>query len=233
MEGADVLITARDGSTLDKAAAELAGIGPGRARSAVADLSTSDGPQKAVDATVEAFGGLQVLVANAGGPIPGGAADRSDADMQAALDLNFFSVVRSVRAALPHMARYPWGRVVAITSIAPKEPIATLALSNIARAATHGFLKTMSAEVASSGITINAVLPNNILTDRLRSLLGVAPDAGTDDAALVQAARNVPVGRLGSPDELGAVVTFLCSWLAGYVNGVSLTVDGGSARGLY
>src|SRR5919204_1588718 len=137
----------------------------------------------------------------------------SDRDWLGALEQNFLSAVRMVREALPHMRRAGYGRIVAITSSAVKEPILNLALSNVARAATTGFLKTLAHEVGSEGITVNAVLPGRILTDRTREL---APQrAGSEDVAeeeaLARQATGVPLGRLGRPEEVGDVIAFLAS----------------------
>jgi 3-oxoacyl-[acyl-carrier protein] reductase len=159
----------------------------------------------------------------------------SDEDWQAALELNFLSVVRMAREALPHMRRGGYGRIVAITSSAAKEPIPNLALSNAARAATTGFLKTLSKEVAGQGITVNAVLPGRILTDRIRALARDRASSSdvSPDQALSEQAADIPIGRLGRAEEVGDVVAFLASERASYLTGCMLSVDGGMLRSLF
>lgn len=198
-----------------------------------ADLSLEGDVKMAVEQAAEMLGGLQVLVTNAGGPPPGGAAERTDEQWQAALELNFFSVVRLVRQALPHLTENPWSRVVAITSSAAKQPIEGLALSNSARAATHAYLKSISRQVGSQGVTVNAVMPYNILTDRIRALNAAPPDAGPDDRVFSHLIAESALGRLGEPAEIAALVVFLCSQVASYITGTSIPVDGGAARSLF
>lgn len=230
-EGARVIIASRHEEPLREACERLSS-SRGEVGYVVADLSTPDGPAKAVRHTVERLGGLQVLVANSGGPPQGGAAERTDDEWMAGIDMSFLSIVRAAREAIPHLKKSPWGRIVAVTSMAAKEPIATLALSNAARAAAHGFLKTLAGEVGSHGITVNAVMPHYILTDRVRSVMNLPPDAGPDHPTVLEAASSLPLRRMGAPDEIGSVIAFLCSTKAGFLTGLSVPVDGGSSRGL-
>jgi len=137
--------------------------------------------------------------------------------------------VRLARAALPHMRTAGWGRIVAITSQAAKQPMTGLALSNAARAGVHGFLKTLASEVAKDGITVNGVMPGPFATDRMRSLAEQrAEREGIDpDRALLGLGAGVPMQRIGDPTEFGALVAFLCSRQAGFISGSSIAIDGG------
>lgn len=226
-----MIIAARHEEPLREACERLSSSG-GEVGYVVADLSTPDGPARAVRHIVERFGGLQVLVANSGGPPPGGAEGRTDDEWMAGMNMSFLSIVRAAREAIPHLKKNEWGRIVAVTSMAAKEPIATLALSNAARAAAHGFLKTLAAEVGPHGITVNAVMPHYILTDRVRTVMNLPPDSGPDHPAVLAASSLLPLQRMGDPIEIGAVIAFLCSAKAGFLTGLSVPVDGGSSRGL-
>ena len=171
----------------------------------------------------EALGGIDILVANAGGPPGGGFADTDLSAYLPALELSLLSTVAMCQAAVPDMREQGWGRVVAITSVSVRQPIPGLILSNTARAGLTGFLKTLALEVAGDGVTVNSVQPGSHATDRLRSLHG---------GDLTAAARGVPTGELGRPDDFGAVVAFLCSDQARFITGAALPVDGGAYAGL-
>lgn len=231
-EGARVAICSRKQGAIDSAADSIEREGGRRPLAVEADVAQEDGARSFIERAVEEFGGLQVLVANAGGPPPGPAGAFEDAEWQEALALNFFSAVRLVRAARPHLEKATWGRIVCLTSSTVKQPSPNLALSNAPRAAVTAFAKTLASEVAASGTTVNCVMPGQILTDRLKSLTGAGLDAGPEDQAFAEMIEHIPVGRLGQPEEFAAVVAFLCSERASFVNGVNLAVDGGFLKGL-
>ena len=218
-EGVRVAICGRDEAKLAAAAERL---GP-LAVPVIADVSTTAGATAFVDQATDELGGIDILVPNAGGPPAGGFATTALADYPAALEQNLLSTVAMCQAAVPGMQAQGWGRVVAITSISVRQPIRGLILSNTARAGATAFLKTLAAEVAAHGVTVNSVQPGSHDTDRIRSL------HGGDTAA---AARGVPVGFLGDADDFGAVVTFLCSQQARFITGAHLPVDGGAYAGL-
>jgi 3-oxoacyl-[acyl-carrier protein] reductase len=230
-EGARVALCSRDRDAVERAASSITATGA-EAHGVVADVSTSEGAASFVEQAVERLGGLQVLVANAGGPTPGPAAGFSDEEWLRAFELTFLSTVRLVRAALPHLERRPWGRILCITSVSVRQPIPNLALSNAIRLATTGFAKTLAGEVGVRGITVNCLLPGSIATDRLRSLAGAPPEAGPQDPAFAGMASEIPLRRVGTPEEFAAAAVFLCSARASFVNGVNLPVDGGLLRGL-
>ncbi|MEZ5143973.1 MAG: SDR family oxidoreductase [Acidimicrobiales bacterium] len=217
-EGARVAIGSRTAERIEAAAAELGG----GTVPLVGDVGTPEGATAFADAAADALGGIDILVTNAGGPPAGTFASTPLDAYPAALDLNLLSVVALCKATVPAMQAQRWGRVVAITSVAVKQPIPTLILSNTARAGATGFLKTLALEVAADGVTVNSVLPGYHRTDRLVAL----------DHDLDAVAASVPAGTIGDPDDFGAVVAFLCSAQAGYLTGAAVPVDGGSARGL-
>ena len=180
-------------------------------------------PSPFVEEARAALGAIDILVTNAGGPPAGNFASTPLEAYQAALDLNLLSVIAMCKAAVPAMQEHGWGRVVAITSIAVKQPIAHLILSNTARSGATGFLKTLALEVAPDGITVNSVLPGLHATDRLRQLYG-------DNIESTE--RSLPTRAFGDPSDFGRVAAFLCSEHARFVTGVALQVDGGAYLGL-
>jgi 3-oxoacyl-[acyl-carrier protein] reductase len=217
-EGVRVAICGRDPDRLARAADSIDG-----AVAIRADVGTPEGATAFVEQARDALGGLDILVPNAGGP-PAGTFTSTPLDAyQPALELNLLSAVAMCHTAVPDMRAQGWGRVVAITSLSVRQPIANLILSNTARAGTTGFLKTLAREVAPDGVTVNSVQPGSHATDRLLSLYG-----GDTAAATV----SIPAGELGRPDDFGAIVTFLCSDAARFVTGAAVHVDGGTYLGL-
>jgi 3-oxoacyl-[acyl-carrier protein] reductase len=158
----------------------------------------------------------------------------ADSDWENAFALNFLSTVRLFRKALPYMQKQNWGRLLSVMSMSVKEPIDGLILSNGVRPAVVGMAKTLSREVGKYNITVNTVLPGRILTDRLKGGISARAQRANKsfDDALKDSAADVPLGRIGDPEEMANVVVFLASEAASYVNGVSVQVDGGLLRGL-
>lgn len=222
-EGVEVAICGRDPERVAQAAERIRSEG-GRVEPLVADVGTPEGAAEFVERAADALGGgIDVLVANAGGPPRGTFASTSIAAYREALELNLLSTVAMCQQAVPAMQAHGWGRVVAITSIGARQPIGTLAASTTARTGVTGFLKVLATEVAADGVTVNSVQPGVHDTDRLRSLGAADRDALTGD---------IPAGRLGDADDFGAVVAFLCSEQARFITGTSVLVDGGATRGL-
>jgi 3-oxoacyl-[acyl-carrier protein] reductase len=207
-EGARVAICARDPARLEAAATEIGG----EVLAIPADVTEPDAPARLVAATVERFGGLDVLVANAGGPPQARALEVTDDELAAALNANLTTSIRLVREAVPHLRARGGGRICLITSVAVKQPIPTLALSNTARTGLWAWAKTASQDLVADGITMNLACPGLHATDRVTQLGST--------------------GRLGDPADFGRVVAFLCSAPAAFVNGVALQVDGGATLGL-
>jgi 3-oxoacyl-[acyl-carrier protein] reductase len=207
-EGAKVAINSRDPERVRSTAAELGD----DVLALPADVTDPETPGRLVEATVERFGALHVLVANAGGPPKGRAVDLDDATLLDAIHANLLASIRLVRAALPHMRAVGWGRICLITSNAVKQPIPDLATSNTARAGLWGWAKTASHELIDEGITINLAAPGLHRTQRVT-------EAGLS-------------GRMGDPADFGRVVAFLCSQPANFISGVALQVDGAGTLGL-
>lgn len=228
-EGVSVVLCGRRG---DLAREEARSIG-NNAIGIEADLTDATAPQRIVDATVDAFGRLDILVGSTGGPTPGTALDTPADAYDDALELLVKPMVRLSHLVIPRMQEAGWGRIVFVTSMAVREPVPVLALSNAVRMAVHGFAKSLSKQIASDGITVNCVLPGRIATDRVASLDRLAADAAGRSVDEIQTAgrRSIPAQRYGDPAEFGAVVAFLCSSQAAYVTGASVPVDGGASSG--
>jgi 3-oxoacyl-[acyl-carrier protein] reductase len=207
-EGAKVAICARGAEGLRHAEAELGG----DVLAVEADVTEPDAPRRLVEATVERFGALHVLVANSGGPPKARAIDVDDDTLRGAIEANLLTSVRLVRESLPHLRAAGWGRICLITSNAVKQPIPELATSNTARAGLWGWAKTAAQDLVDEGITVNLACPGLHRTDRV----------------LETGMR----GRMGDPADFGKVVAFLCSDPATFISGAALQIDGAGTLGL-
>ncbi len=218
-EGVRVAMCSRNEAEI-VAAAERVGSG---AVPIVADVGTVAGALGFVADAQRALGTVDILVANGGGPPAGNFAAVTDSDAYArAFESNALSTIAMCQTLIPEMQERGWGRVVAITSIAVRQPIPSLILSNTARAGLTGFLKTVAREVAGDGVTVNSVQPGLHATERVTGLYGDTSSLGA----------AIPAGRVGDPMDFGAVVAFLCSAAAGFVTGAAIPVDGGADGGL-
>jgi len=217
-EGANVAMLARRRDVLEREAERLGAL------AVRGDVTNPQHLARLVEQTVAAFGGLDVLVLNSGGPPRARALDVSDDALEEAVELLLLSSLRLVRLCRPHLEASGRGRVIAITSSSVKEPIDGLALSNALRPGVVGWLKTVSRELGPAGVTVNAVAPGRIDTERLRE---VYPDGPTEDDLAA-----IPLRRVAAPREIGDVVCFLASDRAAYVTGATIAVDGGLTRGL-
>jgi len=215
-EGVRVAVCGRRADTIEAAAATLGG----RTVPIVADVSSVEGATGFVRDARAALGGVDILVANAGGPPPGNFASVTVDQYLDAFELNCRSTIAMCYETVPAMREHGWGRVVAITSIAVRQPIPTLILSNTARAGVTGFLKTLAREVAADGVTVNSLLPGLHATERVAQLHADDPAAG------------IPAGVIGDPADFGQYAAFLCSEQARYVTGTATTVDGGAYAAL-
>ena len=199
----------------------------------VGDVCKSSVPSQLVEQTVETFGGLDLLVTNAGGPPSGKFETLDDPAWQEAVDLSFNSHVRLIRAALPHLRQSEFASVVTMTSYSVKQPIPNLVLSNSIRAATVGLTKSLSNELGTDGIRFNSVLPGWTITDRVLELMSArAKTNGTTVEEEIDCqTRETALGRMAQPEEVANAVVFLLSPAASYITGVMLTVDGGAYKG--
>lgn len=234
-EGADVVINGRTQAKLEAVRAEMVEATGARVAVAPGDLTDPAGAARVVSTALEAFGGLDILVTNTGGPPSGPFEDHSEEVWQRAIAQNLSSVVNLVRAVLPGMKEQGWGRIVNVTSISVKQPVGGLILSNTLRAGVTGFAKTISNEAAPHGVTVNNVLPGYTRTERLVELgEAVAGRTGATVEGVYQSwEKEIPMGRLAEPAELGALAAYLCSEQAGYITGQSIAVDGGWIKALF
>jgi 3-oxoacyl-[acyl-carrier protein] reductase len=233
-EGADVAICARGEEQLSATADEIADATGAHVEAVPADVSDADDVRAFVEAAVDAFGGLDVLVANKGGPPPGGFDAIADDDWQAGFELVVLSYVRAVRAALPHL-REGGGSVVAIESTSVKRPIDGLLLSNALRPSVVATSKTLAREHADEDVRFNVVLPGSMDTDRLTQLFEAEAEGSSRSVEEVRSAweADIPADRLGRPGELGDVICFLASPKASYVTGGVYPVDGGKTPNVH
>jgi 3-oxoacyl-[acyl-carrier protein] reductase len=233
-ERADVVINSRSAEKLAAVKSEIEKRSGANVESFACDLTDPAGPPALIAAAEAAFGKVDILVTNIGGP-PSGMFEEHDAQgWRDAIAQNLESVVNLVRAALPGMKERRWGRIVNVTSISVKQPVAGLILSNSIRAAVTGFAKTIANEAAPFNVTVNNVLPGFTRTERLVHLAeAIAEREGSSvPDAYAGWEAEIPMGRLADPPEVGAVAAFLCSERASYVTGQSVAVDGGWIKGL-
>lgn len=212
-EGARVMLSSRSTEALADARASMRSAGA-EVETMATDITDASVPASLVEATVAAFGAIDIVVANAGGPPPGRALDLDDTALEAALNANLMSAVRLTRAAVPVMREHGWGRVCCIASYSVVQPVPGLALSNTARAGLRAWAKTAAQDLATekSGITLNLICPGPHATDRMRELGGAE--------------------LMGDPSDFGSVVAFLCSQQASFINGAAVVVDGGATLAL-
>jgi 3-oxoacyl-[acyl-carrier protein] reductase len=228
-EGARVAICARTEADVKAVADEIRSKG-GEVLALRADVTNAADVKALVSRTIETFGGVDILVANAGGPPRGGLTEMSDEQWHAAFDVTVVSVVRLIREVVPSMRARKWGRILTIQSVSVKQPVDGLLLSNATRPATAGLMKTLVPELGKDNITFNVVCPGPIMTDRF---LGGAKQAGLPvDQYVAKSAQTIPLGRVGTPEEFANVIVFLASDRASYVTGVAIQVDGGVVRGI-
>lgn len=233
-EGATLVLCARDGRILAETAAMIAEKTQAHVLAVPADVTVAADIKRVVEAGIERFERIDILVTNAGGPPAGTFAQLTQEQWDQGVRLTLYSAVEFARQVLPGMKQRRWGRILNITSIAVKQPIENLLLSNSLRAAVTGFARTLANEVAADGITVNNVLPGYTRTERLEELATMMADKQGISSAEFRAKweQEIPMRRLGEPRELAALVAFLASERASYITGTSIQVDGGWIKSL-
>lgn len=233
-EGAALIICGRDAKFLDETRASIAQQTGARLLAVSADVARRDDITRVVSSGTEQFGRIDILVTNAGGPPAGKFEQLTQEQWEQAVNLTLFSATELVRQVLPGMKARRWGRILNITSIAVKQPVDNLILSNSLRAAVTGFARTLANEVAADGVTVNNILPGYTRTERVEELANMmaAKQGITPWEFKAKWEREIPMGRLGEPREFAALAAFLVSERASYITGTSVQVDGGWIRSL-
>ena len=234
-EGTSLVLCARDGNKLRQTAESIKQSSNTDVLPITADVTSKADLERLVSSAIQRFGRIDILVTNAGGP-PAGNFDQISSDQwEHAARLTLFSAIELARLVLPGMKTRRWGRILNITSIAVKQPVDNLILSNSLRAAVTGFARTLANEVAGDGITVNNILPGYTRTERVEELAQMIAQKQGIDAASVKAKweLEIPMRRLGEPLEFAALAAFLVSERAAYITGTSIQVDGGWIRSLF
>src|SRR4051812_7011329 len=234
IEGATIVICARTKDTLKQARDKLATETGAKVYAIPADLTKYEDVKRVSATSLEKLGRIDVLINNNGGPPAGPFEAHDSATWQEAFDQTLRSAVEMTRAVLPGMKERRWGRIINVTSMAAKQPVDNLILSNSLRAAVHGFARTLANEVAEFGITVNNILPGYTRTERVESLAAATAKRDNTDTAsvLTRFEKDVPMKRLGEPEEFAALAAFLASERASYITAQSISADGGWIRGL-
>lgn len=229
-EGAQVVINSRDLAKLQQTATRISEDTGQVVFTHAADVSDPARAAQLVRNAAEMLGGLDVLVTNAGGPPAGTFDDFDEAAWQAAAELTLFSAVNLIRAALPYLRQSRRAAILAVVSVAAKQPVDNLTLSNVLRPAVVGLTKTLSLELAPQGIRVNSILPGITDTERIDALMQsrAAKNGTTPADERRKAAESIPLGRIGTAEEFANTAVFLCSPAGGFITGVALAVDGGA-----
>ncbi|HEV8303560.1 MAG TPA: SDR family oxidoreductase [Gemmatimonadales bacterium] len=234
-EGARIAVNGRHDEAVRRAAEELEGETGNPVVPFAADVSVPDQAEQLVQRVAKELGRLDVLFCNASGPPAAPFKDQPREAWHRAVELNLFSTIHLAAAALPIMRKVQWGRIVCLASVAAKQPLPGLILSTTARAGVLGFAKALADEVAADGITVNCVCPGFIATERIAELTETRAkrEKRASQDVMRDMVADIPMGRMGRPDELGAIVTFLASDRASYITGAVLQVDGGFTRSIF
>ena len=232
-EGCKVAINGRDPATVKSAAEKMSKETGAQVIGLPGDVGLAEVPGKLVQGAADAFGGLDILITNSGGPPVGSIDSLDEAAWQKGLDLCLMAHVRLIKVALPYLRKSDAASVLTITSVSAKQPIANLLLSNSIRSATIGLTKTLALELGREGIRINSILPGSVQTERLTELATAQAGANnsTVEEEIRKQAESSPLRRLGRPEEFANAAAFLVSPAASYITGVMLNVDGGVYKG--
>lgn len=234
-EGANVIICSRNLDSLQKTKSEIETKTNVKISIVACDVTNEKQVKQMIDSVIQEFGTIDILVTNAGGPPAGSFSDFNVDDYRKAVELNLLSTISLCQKVIPLMQKQKWGRIVMMTSVSVKQPIDNLILSNTARTGVIGFMKSLSNEVAKDGITVNSICPGYTKTQRVENLAKAFTDSGkgTIEDFYKKLETEIPMKRIGAPEEFAQSVAFLVSEGAGYITGVSLKVDGGFAKGLF
>jgi 3-oxoacyl-[acyl-carrier protein] reductase len=233
-EGASLVICARKPETIERVAAEIAGVTGATVIGVAADVSDPDDVTRLVQSGIDRFGRIDILVTNSGGPAAGALEAFNPEHWEAATRLLLYSSVNLARAVLPGMKERRWGRILNITSIAVKQPVDNLMLSNSLRAGVTGFARTLANEVAAFGVTVNNIMPGYTRTERVEELSRMMAEKQgiTPEEFVASWEREIPMRRIGEPREFAALAAFLVSERASFITGTSIPVDGGWIKSL-
>lgn len=233
-EGVNLAICSRSEKAINDTAKEISKATGVKVFPIAADVSKGEDIDRIVDAAKKEYGTIHILVNNAGGPPTGKITAITDDEWKNGVNLTLMSMIRLTRAVLPMMEQQHWGRVVTIVSITAKQPVDELLISSTLRPGILGLSKVLANQYGKYGITVNTICPGYVLTQRQEELSRSrsAEKNMTMDEYLAENAKNIPIGRLGRPEEIGDVIAFLASERASYINGANLLVDGGQAKGI-
>ena len=233
-EGASLIICARKQETIERVAEEISSASNAKVFGAAADVSNADDVARLVQQANEQFGRIDILVTNSGGPPAGPFESFAMEQWEAATRLLLYSSVNLARAVLPGMKERRWGRILNITSIAVKQPVDNLILSNSLRAGVTGFARTLANEVAAFGITVNNIMPGYTRTERVEELARMMAEKQeiTPEEFVARWEQEIPMRRIGEPREFAALAAFLVSEQASFITGTSIPVDGGWIKSL-
>ncbi len=234
-EGCKVVINSRDEEKVRATAGKMTAETGTQAYSVAGDVSDASTAERLIQSAIESLGGLDILITNAGGPPAGSFEIFDEKTWQKAVDTSFLSHVRLIRAALPHLRKSDSPSVLTFTSYTVKQPLQNLILSNSIRAATVGLTKSLAMELGKDGIRFNSILPGWTLTERVQQLMGLRAETNktTVEEEITKQIADIPLGRMGQPEEFANAAVFLVSPAASYITGVMLNVDGGIVKGLF
>jgi 3-oxoacyl-[acyl-carrier protein] reductase len=233
-EGAAVALVSRDLAALEAAAAEIAERNGGKVLTLAADLADRASLDRAVETIIAEWGGVDILINNSGGPPPSGAANIAPSVWRSQFEAMVLNIIGLTDLLLPGMRERRWGRILTVASSGVVQPIPTIGVSNTLRSALVGWSKTLAGEVGGDGVTVNMLLPGRIATSRVAAIdQAAAKREGKTEAEIAERSKkDIPVGRYGKIEEIGAVATFLASERAAYVTGSLIRIDGGMIRSI-
>jgi 3-oxoacyl-[acyl-carrier protein] reductase len=233
-EGVNLALCSRDEAAIQKTAGTIRARHNVEVMAEVCDVTDPESILSFKEKVIRHFETCHILFTNAGGPPPGRVEEFSEKDFRQALDLNLLSAINLVNAFLPFMKRQKWGRILASTSISVKQPMPTLALSNVSRVGVVAFIKSLSLDTAALNVTANTLAPGYIMTERVKNLLeNQARNQGIAyETALTNLIESIPAKKIADPQDFGALCAFLASEWASYITGVTILIDGGMHKGL-